>query len=158
MKFIDEADFPTKYDISFICSFKNLQQHFQIRSVLTTVGDLLARRLMCPLYDLDKEIERHFGESIERLKSQFSDFTPDSGLADLGARLTVETLPGWLGGAIEARPRFAAAHASPALSLVLTVCISIGMRRVSLGLEKLHPPRCPGSWKHQSRLLSMAIG
>jgi methionyl-tRNA formyltransferase len=26
-------------------------------------------------------------------------------LADLGARLTVETLPGWLGGAIEARPQ-----------------------------------------------------
>lgn len=41
----------------------------------TTVGDLLARRLMCPFYDLDEEIERHFGESIERLKSQFSDYS-----------------------------------------------------------------------------------
>lgn len=37
----------------------------------TTIGRLLAGRLGCPFFDLDEEIERHFGTSIERLQSRF---------------------------------------------------------------------------------------
>jgi shikimate kinase len=37
----------------------------------TTIGRLLARRLGCPFFDLDEEIERHFGTSIERLRARF---------------------------------------------------------------------------------------
>lgn len=37
----------------------------------TTIGRLLAGRLGHPFLDLDEEIERHFGTSIERLKSRF---------------------------------------------------------------------------------------
>ena len=37
----------------------------------TTIGAILARRLACPFFDLDAEIERHFGTSIERLQARF---------------------------------------------------------------------------------------
>jgi shikimate kinase len=37
----------------------------------TTIGRLLAGRLVCPFFDLDEEVERHFGTSIERLHSRF---------------------------------------------------------------------------------------
>ena len=37
----------------------------------TTTGRLLAGRLGCPFFDLDEEIERHFGTSIERLRARF---------------------------------------------------------------------------------------
>lgn len=37
----------------------------------TTIGAVLARRLGCPFFDLDAEIERHFGTSIERLQARF---------------------------------------------------------------------------------------
>ncbi len=37
----------------------------------TTVGAILARRLEVPFFDLDAEIERHFGTSIERLQARF---------------------------------------------------------------------------------------
>jgi shikimate kinase len=36
----------------------------------TAIGERLAARLGCPFYDLDREVERHFGQPIERLKSQ----------------------------------------------------------------------------------------
>ncbi len=37
----------------------------------TTVGRLLAGRRGWPFFDLDEEIERHFGVSIERLQARF---------------------------------------------------------------------------------------
>ena len=37
----------------------------------TTIGTILARRLGCAFFDLDAEIERHFGTSIERLQARF---------------------------------------------------------------------------------------
>lgn len=37
----------------------------------TTIGRVLARRLGCPFFDMDEEIERHFGTSIERLQARF---------------------------------------------------------------------------------------
>lgn len=37
----------------------------------TTIGAILARRLGCPFFDLDAEIERHFGASLERLRGRF---------------------------------------------------------------------------------------
>jgi len=37
----------------------------------TTVGRLLADRRGWPFFDLDEEIERHFGISIERLQARF---------------------------------------------------------------------------------------
>ena len=37
----------------------------------TTMGRILADRRGCPFFDLDEEIERHFGLSIERLQARF---------------------------------------------------------------------------------------
>ena len=37
----------------------------------TTIGRILADRRGCPFFDLDEEIERHFGLSIERLQARF---------------------------------------------------------------------------------------
>jgi len=37
----------------------------------TTIGAALARRLDVPFFDLDTEIERHFGLSVERLQARF---------------------------------------------------------------------------------------
>ncbi len=37
----------------------------------TTIGRLLAGRIGCPFFDLDQEIERHFGTSLERLHNRF---------------------------------------------------------------------------------------
>jgi shikimate kinase len=37
----------------------------------TTIGAILARRLGCPFFDLDAEIESHFGASIARLQGRF---------------------------------------------------------------------------------------
>jgi shikimate kinase len=37
----------------------------------TTIGAALARRLKVPFFDLDAEIERHFGLSIERLQARY---------------------------------------------------------------------------------------
>jgi shikimate kinase len=37
----------------------------------TTVGRLLASRLGYPFFDVDEEIEKHFGTSIERLQASF---------------------------------------------------------------------------------------
>ncbi len=37
----------------------------------TTIGRILADRRGWPLFDLDDEIERHFGRSIERLQARF---------------------------------------------------------------------------------------
>lgn len=37
----------------------------------TTIGGILAQRLGYPFFDLDVEIERHFGQSIERLRERF---------------------------------------------------------------------------------------
>jgi len=37
----------------------------------TTIGRLLARRLGYPFFDLDEEIEKHFGTTIERLRARF---------------------------------------------------------------------------------------
>jgi shikimate kinase len=37
----------------------------------TTIGAALARRLGDPFFDLDHEIEQHFGTSIERLRARF---------------------------------------------------------------------------------------
>jgi len=37
----------------------------------TTIGRILADRRGCPYFDLDEEIERHFGISIERLQARF---------------------------------------------------------------------------------------
>jgi len=37
----------------------------------TTIGAALARRLGFPFFDLDHEIEKHFGTSIERLRARF---------------------------------------------------------------------------------------
>jgi shikimate kinase len=37
----------------------------------TTIGGLLADRLECSFLDLDREIEKHFGTSIERLQARF---------------------------------------------------------------------------------------
>src|SRR5713101_9485971 len=37
----------------------------------TTIGRILADRRGWPFFDLDDEIERHFGTSIERLQARF---------------------------------------------------------------------------------------
>ena len=37
----------------------------------TTIGRILAERRSWPSFDLDDEIERHFGISIERLQARF---------------------------------------------------------------------------------------
>ena len=37
----------------------------------TTIGRILAYRRGCPFFDLDEEVERHFGLSIERLQARF---------------------------------------------------------------------------------------
>jgi shikimate kinase len=37
----------------------------------TTIGSILASRLGCRFFDLDEEIERFFGTSIERLQNKF---------------------------------------------------------------------------------------
>jgi shikimate kinase len=37
----------------------------------TTIGRILADRRGCPFFDLDEEVERHFGLSIERLQARF---------------------------------------------------------------------------------------
>lgn len=37
----------------------------------TTIGAILARRLGVPFFDLDAEIESHFGTSLERLRARF---------------------------------------------------------------------------------------
>ncbi|MFH1726445.1 MAG: shikimate kinase [Elusimicrobiota bacterium] len=37
----------------------------------TTIGRLLGGRLGCPFFDLDEEVERHFGTSIQRLQARF---------------------------------------------------------------------------------------
>jgi len=37
----------------------------------TTIGRILADRRGWPFFDLDEEIERHFGLSIERLQARF---------------------------------------------------------------------------------------
>ena len=37
----------------------------------TTIGGILAQRLGYPFFDLDEEIEHHFGQSIERLRNRF---------------------------------------------------------------------------------------
>ena len=37
----------------------------------TTMGRILANRRGCPFFDLDEEIERHFGLSIGRLQARF---------------------------------------------------------------------------------------
>jgi len=37
----------------------------------TTIGAILAQRIGCPFFDLDAEIERHFGTSVERLQARF---------------------------------------------------------------------------------------
>jgi shikimate kinase len=37
----------------------------------TTIGRILADRRDWPFFDLDEEIERHFGISIERLQARF---------------------------------------------------------------------------------------
>src|SRR6266487_354262 len=37
----------------------------------TTIGRMLADRRGCPFFDLDEEVERHFGLSIERLQARF---------------------------------------------------------------------------------------
>jgi shikimate kinase len=37
----------------------------------TTIGRILADRCGCPFFDLDEEVERHFGLSIERLQARF---------------------------------------------------------------------------------------
>jgi len=37
----------------------------------STTGKILADRLNCQFYDLDSEIEKYFGESIERLMSRY---------------------------------------------------------------------------------------
>ena len=37
----------------------------------TAIGGLLAGRLDCPFFDLDDEIEKYFGTSIERLQARF---------------------------------------------------------------------------------------
>jgi shikimate kinase len=37
----------------------------------TTIGGILAGRRGCPFFDLNDEIERHFGTSIERLQARF---------------------------------------------------------------------------------------
>ncbi len=37
----------------------------------TTIGAILARRFGCRFFDLDAEIERHFGTSVERLQARF---------------------------------------------------------------------------------------
>ncbi len=37
----------------------------------TTIGKLLAKQLDSPFFDLDKEIENHFGMSIEKLQAKF---------------------------------------------------------------------------------------
>jgi len=37
----------------------------------TTVGKILAERLQYHFFDLDDEIEKYFGESIERLKARY---------------------------------------------------------------------------------------
>jgi len=36
----------------------------------TAIGASLAARLACPFYDLDREIEKHFGRPLARLRSQ----------------------------------------------------------------------------------------
>jgi len=37
----------------------------------TTIGRILADRRGCPFFDLDEEIEQHYGLSIERLQARF---------------------------------------------------------------------------------------
>jgi shikimate kinase len=37
----------------------------------TTIGRMLGDRRGCPFFDLDEEVERHFGLSIERLQARF---------------------------------------------------------------------------------------
>lgn len=37
----------------------------------TTIGRVLAGRLGCPFFDLDEDIEKHFGTSIERAQARF---------------------------------------------------------------------------------------
>ena len=37
----------------------------------TTIGGILAERRGCSFFDLDHEVERHFGTSIERLQGRF---------------------------------------------------------------------------------------
>jgi shikimate kinase len=36
----------------------------------TAIGACLARRLGCAFFDLDAEIEKHFGKPIERLRAE----------------------------------------------------------------------------------------
>jgi len=44
----------------------------------TTIGRILADRRGWPFFDLDDEIERHFGTSIERLQARFLTELPSS--------------------------------------------------------------------------------
>jgi shikimate kinase len=52
----------------------------------TTVGSIVASRLGCRFFDLDKEIERFFGSSIERLQNRF--LTVDSFRSEAAKALT----------------------------------------------------------------------
>ena len=56
----------------------------------TTVGAILARRLGCRFLDLDEEVERHFGASVERLQARF--------LTGYGYRVQAAAVLGQLAG------------------------------------------------------------
>ena len=68
----------------------------------TTVGHELAKLLQVSFVDLDHEVERHFGESIERLQQRFGTMDRyrdesakvlDALLLSLGGRTCIIALP-----------------------------------------------------------------